>query len=45
MIHDIKEADLSLLQRFYDMANCADASYARGLKSICKRKKQKRSVL
>lgn len=28
MIYDIKEADLSLLQRFYDMANCADATYA-----------------
>ena len=28
MKYDIKEVDLSLLQRFYDMANCADASYA-----------------
>lgn len=28
MKHDIKEADLPLLQRFYDMTNCADASYA-----------------
>lgn len=27
MIHNIKEVDLLLLQRFYDMANCADASY------------------
>ena len=34
MKYDIKEADLSLLQRFYDMANCADASYAIGLNKL-----------